>query len=207
MARKQSGISQQPYLNHDIKTQGQQARFLDSTPEQVRNLGHPTAVDRLTENPVGYPLDYQSPSAARVINETRSQGVYGRFRDPQSGIAQQNNLDRWAGYAKANSYTGHHHKAGVCRCGDDGSSAFDVLHASPMHKAALLYLRPICTTSHDATITAKPPEKGLTDGFALAPQTMPSFRENSIAGAVEPGSRSNPRRPRSRRKRRGRPVR
>jgi hypothetical protein len=104
MARKQSGITQQPYLNHDIKTQGQQARFLGSTPERTKNLGHDSSVDRLTENPVGYPLDYQSPSAARVINETRSQGVYGKFRDPQSGIAQQNNLDRWADYAKSNSY-------------------------------------------------------------------------------------------------------
>jgi hypothetical protein len=113
MARKSSGISQQPFLNHDIKTQGQQARFLGSTPERTKNLGHDSTVDRLTENPVGYPLDYQSPSAARVINETRSQGVYGKFRDPQSGIAQQNNLDRWADYAKSNSYTGHGNKAGL----------------------------------------------------------------------------------------------
>jgi hypothetical protein len=30
--------------------------------------------------------------------------VYGKFRDPKSGIAEQQNLDRWASYAKSNSY-------------------------------------------------------------------------------------------------------
>jgi hypothetical protein len=104
MARKQSGISQQPYLNHDIKTQGQQARFLGSTPEQVRNLGHPSTVDRLTESPVGYPKDYEQGPAARVINEKRSVGVYQRFADPKDGRSTQQNLDRWADYARSNSY-------------------------------------------------------------------------------------------------------
>ena len=112
MARKQSGISQQPYLNFDIKTQGQQARFLDSTPERTKNLGHDTTVDKLTQNPVGYPADYEKGPAARIIDEPRSVGVYGRFKNPQSGIAEQGNLNHWAGYAKANSYTGHGVKDG-----------------------------------------------------------------------------------------------
>jgi hypothetical protein len=49
----------------------------------------------------------------------------------------------------------------VRRRGDDGCAAFDVFDASPTHKAALLYSRPICATAHDAqlTITAKPPKK------------------------------------------------
>jgi hypothetical protein len=42
---------------------------------------------------------------------------------------------------------------------DDGCAAFDVFDASPTHKAALLYSRPICATTHNATITAKPPGK------------------------------------------------
>ena len=102
MARKPG--SDQPYGDHDVMSQAEQARFLGAKPERTKNLGYDSTVDKLTQSPVGYPLDYQSPSAARVINETRSQGVYGKFRDPQSGIAQQNNLDRWADYAKSNSY-------------------------------------------------------------------------------------------------------
>jgi hypothetical protein len=103
MARKQPGNTQ-PYLDHDTLTQREQAKHLGVKEETVCNLGHPVPVSKLTENPVGYPLDYQPPSAARVINEPRSQGVYGRFKNPQSGIAEQGNLDRWAGYARSNSY-------------------------------------------------------------------------------------------------------
>jgi hypothetical protein len=112
MARKPSR-TQQPYLDHETLTQGQQAKFLGHKPETVLNLGHPTTVDRLTENPVGYPRDYENGPAARVINERRSQGVYGKFADPKDGRSTQANLDRWADYAKANSYTGHGNKAGV----------------------------------------------------------------------------------------------
>jgi hypothetical protein len=104
MARKPG--STQPYLNHDTLTQAQQARFLGSKPERTKNLGHDSTVDRLTQNPVGYPRDYENGPAARVINETRSVGVYGKFRDPQDGTSRQQNLDRWSDYARSNSYHG-----------------------------------------------------------------------------------------------------
>src|SRR5262249_39047204 len=93
----------QPFLNHETLTQDQQAKFLGVKEETTMNLGHPVPISKIAESPVGYPRDYQPPSADRVINERRSVGVYGKFRDPQSGIAQQNNLDRWADYAKSNS--------------------------------------------------------------------------------------------------------
>jgi len=96
----------QPYHNHDTLTQREQAKHLGVKEETVMNLGHPVPVSRLTENPVGYLRDYEQGPAARVINEPRSVGVYGKFRDPQSGIAEQGNLDRWADYAKSNSYHG-----------------------------------------------------------------------------------------------------
>ena len=101
MAKRQTT---QPYLDHDTLDQKQQARHLGVKEETVCNLGHPVPVSRLPDNPVGYPRDYEQGPAARVINERRSVGVYGKFGDPQSGIAQQNNLDRWADYAKSNSY-------------------------------------------------------------------------------------------------------
>ena len=114
MARKAHPIRPtQPFLNHETLTQDQQAKFLGVKEETTMNLGHPVPISRITENPVGYPVDYQSPSAARVINETRSQGVYGRFRDPKDGTSTAENLSRWSDYAKSNSYTGHGNKAGT----------------------------------------------------------------------------------------------
>ena len=112
MARKQPG-RMQPYLDHDTMSQAEQARYLGAKPERTKNLGHDSSVDRLTQNPVGYPKDYEQGPAARVINEKRSQGVFGKFADPKDGRSTQANLDRWADYAKANSYTGHGNKAGV----------------------------------------------------------------------------------------------
>jgi hypothetical protein len=103
----------QPYLNHDTLTQDQQARHLGVKEETVKNLGHDMPVSRLTENPVGYPRDYENGPAALVINEKRSQGVFGKFADPKDGRSTQANLDRWSDYAKANSYTGHGNKAGL----------------------------------------------------------------------------------------------
>ena len=70
--------------------------------ETVRDLGHPVPVSKLTENPVRYPVDYESGPAARVINETRSVGVYGRFDNPKDG----HDLSGWADYARSNSYHG-----------------------------------------------------------------------------------------------------
>jgi len=104
MARKPG--SDQPYHDHDVKSQAEQARWLNSKVERVKNLGHDTTIDKLTQNPVGYPKDYEQGPAARVINERRSIGVYGKFEDPQSGISASENLDRWADYARSNSYDG-----------------------------------------------------------------------------------------------------
>jgi hypothetical protein len=98
--------STQPFLDHETLTQAQQARFLGSKPERTKNLGHDSTVDRLTQSPVGYPRDYENGPAARVINETRSVGVYGRFKDPKSGISSADNLSRWSGLAHSNSYDG-----------------------------------------------------------------------------------------------------
>jgi hypothetical protein len=105
--------STQPYLHHETLTQDQQAKFLGVKEETTMNLGHPVPISEIEKNPVGYPRDYENGPAARVINERRSQGVYGRFRDPKDGTSTQANLDRWSDYAKANSYTGHGNKAGV----------------------------------------------------------------------------------------------
>ena len=104
MARR-SRDSTQPYLNHDTLTQGQQARFLGSKPETVSNLGHPTTVDKLTENPVR-PIDYEGGPARHIIDERRSVGVYQKFSDPKSGVSTAQNLDRWSDYARSNSYHG-----------------------------------------------------------------------------------------------------
>jgi hypothetical protein len=65
------------------------------------NLGHPMPESRLTENPVR-PIDYEQGPVSRIIDETRSVGVYGKFRDPQSGISSKENLDRWSGRAHSN---------------------------------------------------------------------------------------------------------
>jgi hypothetical protein len=92
----------QPYLNHETLTQDQQAKFLGVKQETTMNLGHPVPVSRLTENPVGYPKDYEQGPAARVINEPRSVGVYQKFADPKDG----HDLNRWADYARSNSYHG-----------------------------------------------------------------------------------------------------
>src|SRR5262249_27917334 len=87
--------------------QGQQARFLGSKPEAVMNLGHASTVDKLTENPARM-IDYADSHASEgvVRGPERSQGVYGRFKNPESGISAEGNLDRWADYARSNSYHG-----------------------------------------------------------------------------------------------------
>jgi hypothetical protein len=106
MAKSRTGkpADSQPFLNHDVMSQAEQARFLGSKPERTKNLGHNSTVDRLTENPAR-PTDYEQGPAARVINEKRSVGVYERFDDPKSGISASENLDRWADYARSNSYS------------------------------------------------------------------------------------------------------
>ena len=82
-------------------------------PDPVRNLGHKASNATLTKNPAGYPHDYENGPADKVINEKRSVGVYGKFRDPQSGISSAENLSRWSGYASEGSYQGKDGKAPV----------------------------------------------------------------------------------------------
>src|SRR5262249_40799317 len=42
-------------------------------------------------------------------------GAFRKCSDPRSGISSGENLDKWADYAEANSYTGHGNKAGPGR--------------------------------------------------------------------------------------------
>src|SRR5215472_12825943 len=77
-------------------------------PDPVRNLGHKSTEAGLTKNPAGRMVDYADNDVSKgvVRGPARSVGVYGRFRDPQSGIASEQNLTRWSGYASAGSYDG-----------------------------------------------------------------------------------------------------
>jgi hypothetical protein len=95
-------------------SQKEQSEFLGRDEEVLSNLGYPAKESELTRHPLGKVHDYQNHASERVVRgPARSQGVYGKFRDPQSGIStNQQNLDRWAGYARSNSYTGHGNKAG-----------------------------------------------------------------------------------------------
>jgi hypothetical protein len=115
----------QPYLHHETLTQDQQAAYLGVKEETVKNLGHDTPVSRLTENPAGRMVDYADNDVSKGIvrGPARSQGVYGKFRDPQSGIAQQNNLDRWSDYAKSNSYHGGHGEGVEPKMRDQGRNS------------------------------------------------------------------------------------
>jgi hypothetical protein len=88
-------------------SQAEQSKFLGRGDEVVSNLGHPSREDDLTRHPLGKVVDYTNHASEGVVRgPPRSQGVYGRFRDPQSGISSEQNLDRWAGYARSNSYGG-----------------------------------------------------------------------------------------------------
>jgi hypothetical protein len=103
-----------PEHNHTVMSQAEQAKFLGRGDEVVSNLGHPSREDDLTRHPLGKVDDYANNRASeRVVDgPKRSVGVYRSFKNPESGIPNQQNLDRWAGYAQANSYTGHGNKAG-----------------------------------------------------------------------------------------------
>lgn len=107
MARRKPS-SDQPFFDHDVKSQAEQARWLGDKPETVMNLGHPVSVADIAKHPLrsqelkSYTSDRPNHGADRG-----GQGVYGKFRDPQSGISSADNLKDWSGYAKSNSYTGH----------------------------------------------------------------------------------------------------
>jgi hypothetical protein len=103
-----------PEHNHAVMSQAEQAKFLGRGDEVVSNLGHPCRESDLMKHPLGKVDDYANNRASeRVVDgPKRSVGVYRSFKNPESGISSQDNLNKWAGYAQANSYTGHGNKAG-----------------------------------------------------------------------------------------------
>src|SRR5262249_54287263 len=106
MARKQPGGTQ-PYLHHDTLTQAEQSRFLGRSVECTKNLGHDSTVDRLTENPAGRMMNYDSADTARTFRDpSKLQGVYRKTGDPRSGISSEANIDAWGRRASVNSYHG-----------------------------------------------------------------------------------------------------
>jgi hypothetical protein len=70
--------------------------------------GTPCRESDLMKHPLNKVQDYANSRASeRVVDgPKRTQSVYGRFRDPQSGIANERNLAGWSGYARAGSYHG-----------------------------------------------------------------------------------------------------
>jgi hypothetical protein len=100
----------QPYLHHDTLTQDQQAAYLGVKQETVLNLGHPVPISEIEQNPADM-ADYTNNDVGKQIvrGPPRSAGVFGSFKDPKSGIStNEQNLDRWADYARSNSYHGGH---------------------------------------------------------------------------------------------------
>ena len=91
-------------IDHYTLDQYEQEKHLGIGHEMTKNLGHDWRESEIEQNPAGKLMNYDSADTTRVINEPRSQGVYGRFKNPLSGIAEQRNLSRWAGYARSNSY-------------------------------------------------------------------------------------------------------
>jgi hypothetical protein len=110
MAKRQTT---QPYLDQDTLTQREQAKRLGVKEETVMNLGHRVKQDDLSRHPLDRVQNYDSGDTARTFRDPpRLQGVYGKCNDPKSGISAKQNIDAWAKRATANSYDGHHHKAG-----------------------------------------------------------------------------------------------
>jgi|SRR6516164_4286980 len=82
MARKPG--SDQPYHDHDVKSQAEQARWLNSKVERVKNLGHDTTIDKLTQNPVGYPktMSKAPPPASSTSGAASASMGNSRTRSP-----------------------------------------------------------------------------------------------------------------------------
>jgi hypothetical protein len=102
-----------PEHNFATLTEREQRKFIGKPNEHLLNLGHPTTEDRLMEHPLQKTLNYDTaPTEKTFADPPRLQGVYRKCDDPKSGISAQQNIDAWAERASANSYDGHHHKAG-----------------------------------------------------------------------------------------------
>jgi hypothetical protein len=91
-------------IDHYVLDQFEQEKHLNIGHERTKNLGHDWRESEIEKNPAGRVVDYESGPAARVIDEPRSVGVYGRFKNPQSGISSEQNLNKWGDYARSNSY-------------------------------------------------------------------------------------------------------
>jgi hypothetical protein len=74
------------------------------------NLGHRVKQDDLTRHPLGKVKDYaDNRTSERVVDgPKRGVGVYRGYKNPQSGIANEADLGKWASYAHSNSYAGGH---------------------------------------------------------------------------------------------------
>jgi hypothetical protein len=97
-----------PEHGHAVLSQRQQSKLLGVGDEVTMNLGHRVPEDRVMEHPLNKVDDYANSHASeRVVDgPKRGQSIYGRFKNPQSGVANEGNLNRWAGYAHAGSYQG-----------------------------------------------------------------------------------------------------
>ena len=70
--------------------------------------------------------DYANSRASESVVDgpARGQGVYRKFANPQSGIStNQQNLDRWADYARSNSYHRGHGEGVDPKMRDQGRSS------------------------------------------------------------------------------------
>jgi hypothetical protein len=97
-------------IDHYVLDQYEQEKHLGIGHERTKNLGHDWRESEIEQNPAGRMMNYDSADTARTFRDpSKLQGVYRKCSDPQSGIStNQQNLDRWAGYARANSYHGGH---------------------------------------------------------------------------------------------------
>jgi hypothetical protein len=99
-------------IDHYVLDQFEQEKHLGIGHERTKNLGHDWRESEIEKNPVGRMQNYDSADTARTFRDPpKLQGVYRKCSDPRSGISSGENLDKWADYAKANSYTGHGNKA------------------------------------------------------------------------------------------------
>jgi hypothetical protein len=147
-----------PEYQHAVMSQKEQSEFLGRGDEVVSNLGHPSREDDLTRHPLGKVDDYANSRASESVVDgpARGQGVYRKFANPQSGIStNQQNLDRWTGYARSNSYHGGHGEGVEPKMPD------------PRERAAGGY---------------RPSERKDSDGYLADPKDWPSYEYGSEAG-------------------------
>jgi hypothetical protein len=92
-------------IDHYVLDQYEQEKHLGLGHERTKNLGHDWRESQIEQNPAR-PLDYEGGPVRHIVDEARGQGVYGKFKDPQSGISTADNLQAWSEYSTSNSYQG-----------------------------------------------------------------------------------------------------